>query len=619
MKITDIQSPAFLKDLSITECNQLSADIRQFLIESISKTGGHLSSNLGVVELTIAMHKVFNSPEDRIIFDVGHQSYVHKILTGRASNFPTLRQYKGLSGFQKRNESSHDTWEAGHSSTALSAALGKAIARDLNQENYQVIPVVGDGALASGMSLEALNQIGAEKRNLVIIFNDNNMSISQNIGALSKGFSHLRASKPYTSAKQDVKQLLGKNKIGKSVISSIQQIKGKLKDSIIDQGIFSEFHLEYLGPVDGHNLKDLLPVLEAAKNHEGPVVVHVITKKGKGYLPCEQDIYGKWHGVSPFDIQSGLPLTQLPPQMLSWSEVISETLCRLAKDNSDIIALTPAMICGSKLSKFFAAYPTRSFDCGIAEDHAATLAAGLASEGKRPFLSVYSSFLQRCYDQVNHDIGRMSLPVVVGVDRAGLVGEDGDTHHGVFDITILKSIPNLILCQPKDGTEAQHMLGTGFNQNQPFVIRYPRGAAQYIPVQQIEPIEIGSWTIENDVENPALTICAYGPEVDKIASKIKVNNLPVKVINCRFFKPLDTQCLMQLAQEKNPVIVYETDVLEGGLASSILEWACDNNTVLNIHRIGIADEFIPHGSMGQLRKHAKIDIDTLFNKVQSLL
>ncbi len=619
MKVTEIQNPSFLKDMKIEECVELANDIREFLIENISKTGGHLSSNLGVVELTIALHKTFETPTDKFIFDVGHQSYVHKILTGRAKDFHTLRQYRGMSGFQKREESAYDCWEAGHSSTALSAALGMSVSRDLESDKYQVVPIVGDGSIISGMSLEALNQIGAEKRNMVIIFNDNNMSISHPIGSLSKGFSRLRVSKSYTTIKKDMKDFLNKNQFGKSVLSSMRNVKDILKDSVIDQGIFAELDLEYLGPVDGHNFKDLIPILETAKKHDGPVVVHVITKKGKGYGPCEKDTQGKWHGVGPFNVKTGETLATVPANMLSWSEVISETICRLAKTNKDIVAITPAMICGSKLSKFFAAYPSRSFDCGIAEDHAATFAAGLAASGKRPFLSVYSSFSQRCYDQINHDIGRMDLPVVIGIDRAGLVGEDGDTHHGVFDITMLKSIPNLILCQPKDGLEAQQLLATGFNQNHPFIIRYPRGATMYSPMNSFQFIEIGSWSIAHQFENKKLVVCTYGPDVDKIVQKVRVNQLPVEVINCRFFKPLDENMMNQLVQNQIPVLVYETDMLEGGLGTSLLEWVSDKKSSLEIHRIGIKDEFIPHGSMNKIREHAEIDTDTLFEKIQSLL
>ncbi|MEG0169675.1 MAG: 1-deoxy-D-xylulose-5-phosphate synthase [Anaerorhabdus sp.] len=619
MDIKEIQNPLFLKDMSIKECNSLANDIRAFLIDSVSKTGGHLSSNLGVVELTIALHKVFNSPEDKILFDVGHQSYIHKILTGRAKDFSTLRQYKGISGFQKREESEYDCWEAGHSSTVLSAALGMAVARDLDNSNYFVVPVVGDGSIVSGMSLEALNQIGSENKNMIIIFNDNNMSISQNVGALTNGFSKLRTSKPYTSFKTDMKSILKKNEAGKTLLAGMSAIKDKLKDSVVESGLFGEFGLEYLGPVDGHNMKDLIHILEAAKQHEGPVVVHVLTRKGKGYKPCENDKLGSWHGVGPFDVLTGKSLSSTPQGKLSWSEIISETLCRIAKTNEDIVAITPAMITGSKLEKFFAAYPTRSFDCGIAEEHATTFAAGLAITGKRPFLCIYSSFLQRAYDQINHDICRMDLPVVIGIDRAGLVGEDGATHHGVFDISMLKSIPNLIICQPKDGDEAQQLLVAAFAQKHPLAIRYPRGSECYSPISSADPIKIGTWTKFNESDITRCIVMTYGPEVDKVLTKICSNGLPVEVVNCRFFKPIDEEMLLKIASSKLPIIVYETDMLEGGLATSILEWGCDHNVQIKLHRIGIHDEYIPHGSLNQIRKDAGVDIETLFDKIDELI
>ncbi|SJZ90320.1 1-deoxy-D-xylulose-5-phosphate synthase [Anaerorhabdus furcosa] len=619
MDINKIQNPLFLKDLTIKECNTLANDIRSFLIDSVSKTGGHLSSNLGVVELTIALHKVFNSPEDKILFDVGHQSYIHKILTGRAKDFKTLRQYKGISGFQKREESDYDCWEAGHSSTVLSAALGMAVARDLEHKTYNVIPVVGDGSIVSGMSLEALNQIGSENKNMIIIFNDNNMSISQNVGALTNGFSKLRTSKPYTSFKTDVKSILKKNEAGKTLLAGMSAIKDKLKDSVVESGLFGEFGLEYLGPVDGHNIKDLIHILEAAKKHDGPVVVHVLTRKGKGYKPCENDKLGSWHGVGPFDVLTGKSLSSTPVGKLTWSEILSETLCRIAKTNEDVVAITPAMITGSKLEKFFAAFPTRSFDCGIAEEHATTFAAGLAIAGKRPYLCIYSSFLQRAYDQINHDICRMDLPVVIGIDRAGLVGEDGSTHHGVFDISMLKSIPNLILCQPKDGDEAQQLLVSAFMQNHPLAIRYPRGTEVYKPITTLEEIKMGSWTRFNTSDRTKCIVMTYGPEVDKVLTKIKSNDLPVEVINCRFFKPIDEDMLRQITNEKCPIVTYETDMLEGGLATSILEWACDHHLQLNLSRIGIQDEYITHGSLNQIRKEAGIDIETLFEKIDKLI
>ena len=497
MDIKLIKNPKFLKEASVKECQVLGEQIREFLINSISKTGGHLASNLGVVELTIALHKAFNSPVDKIFFDVGHQCYTHKILTGRANEFNKLRQYNGLSGYQKFEESEHDVWEAGHSSTSLSAALGMAIARDLNNEKYHVVPIIGDGALGSGMALEALNNIGSEKRNMIIVFNDNNMSISNNVGAMTKGFARLRTEKRYNSLKQEMKTALNKTDVGKNVLNGLRGIRNIVKEQVVDAGIFGEFDIDYLGPVDGHNIRDLINAFEVAKNHEGPIVIHVLTKKGKGYKFCEEDSVGKWHGVGPFNIATGKPLVGNEGKLISWSQVISDALYELAKEDEDILVLTPAMIAGSKLEKFFAKYPERSFDCGIAEEHAVTLSAALALSNKKPFLSIYSSFLQRGYDQLNHDVCRMNLPVVFGIDRAGIVGEDGDTHHGVFDISFMRSLPNIIMSQPKDAKEANNLLYTAFNQKQPFSIRIPRGSTESNN-DKFEKIEIGSWSIFND-------------------------------------------------------------------------------------------------------------------------
>ncbi|MCI5774855.1 MAG: 1-deoxy-D-xylulose-5-phosphate synthase [Erysipelotrichaceae bacterium] len=618
MNIKEINDPKFLKDLNYQQLNDLALDIRSFLIDSISKTGGHLASNLGVVELTIALHRVFDSPKDKIFFDVGHQSYVHKILTGRAAQFDKLRQYQGLSGFQKRSESVHDVWEAGHSSTSLSAALGMCIARDLDGKDFCVVPVIGDGALSSGMSLEALNEIGEEKRRCVIIFNDNNMSISQNVGALSRSFTHLRSDKSYNQIKENMKRSLSRNDVGKVVLSGLTNFKDHFKESVIDFGIFKQFDIEYLGPINGHNLKELIPALETAKKHDGPIVVHVMTKKGKGYLPCEDDIDGVWHGIGPFNPATGRFLNSTPANCKSWSAIIADDVLRLADQDENILCLTPAMIAGSKLEKFFAKYPFRSFDCGIAEEHAATFAASLALSGKRPFLAIYSSFLQRCYDQINHDICRMDLPVVIGIDRAGLVGNDGDTHHGVFDIGILRPLPNIILSQPKDAQEASDLLYTAFHNDHPFAIRYPRGSINYEPTT-MHKITIGTWTKHGNINDHEIIVLTYGDDVDKIAHKVGVNQLKVMVVNCRFFKPLDEAMLKELAQEKKKILIYETDMLAGGLSSAILEYACDNHLDMDIERIGIADNYVGFGANSLLRKEQKIDLNTLFTRINALL
>lgn len=619
MNIYDINGPEDIKHLSIDELETLCNDIRTFLVDNVSKTGGHLSSNLGVVELSVSLHYLFHSPKDKLIFDVGHQSYIHKILTGRAPQFSTLRQYKGLSGFQKRYESEHDVWEAGHSSTSLSAALGMAVARDLNHENYHVIPVIGDGSLSSGMSMEALNQIGYEKKNMIIIFNDNNMSISKNVGAMDATFTRMRTSKPYIALKEDISSSLSTSKLGKTVLNNLRSFKNSVKDNVVDTSIFGEFDLEYIGPVDGHDVKALLKILKVAKKHKGPIVVHVITKKGKGYSFAEEDVLGEWHGVPQFDAKSGVFLSKTPMGHASWSEVMSESLLHLAKTNKDIVAITPAMVGGSKLSKFFDTYPERSFDCGIAEEHATTFAASLANCGKRPFISMYSSFLQRAYDQINHDIARMDVPVVIGIDRAGLVGEDGETHHGVFDISILRSLPNIILTQPKDAIEAQNLLYTAFQQPHPFAIRYPRGNVPFTPLDSLEMIPIGSWTTWSYAKKSKVIVIAYGSDVDKIISKAKVNARPITVVNARFFKPLDETMMQEIITSKLPVIIYETDTLTGGLSSAILEYANDHNCKKHFERIGIANHFVEHGSLPILRKSEHIDMNSLFDSISKCL
>ncbi len=619
IKIHDIDNPEFLKNLSIEELKQLSKDIRSFLIENVSKTGGHLSSNLGVVELSIALHTLFDFKEDKIIFDVGHQSYVHKILTGRAKDFPHLRQLHGLCGFQKMSESEYDVWEAGHAGTSLSAALGMVIARDYAKEKHSVVAVIGDGAIPNGMSFEALNHIGEIKSNLIVILNDNNMSISQNVGALSHTIARLRNSKPYVSVKHDMKEVLNKNIIGSTMLKGMRVVKDSIKRSVVRPSIFTDMGLEYFGPVDGHNFHELFNALSSAKEHDGPVLVHVITTKGKGFTLSENDRNGRWHGVNQFDPDTGNNLGELPINHLSWSEIYSETLIRLAKLDPKIMVLTPAMCQGSKLEKFFALYPNRSLDCGIAEEHAATLAASLALSGLKPFLSIYSTFLQRSYDQINHDIARMESPVVIGIDRSGLVGEDGPTHHGVFDVGILRPLPNMIIAQAKDANEAQDLLYTAFALRRPYAIRYPRGSAVYHENENFNIIETGTWTILGDLNVAKVIVLAYGPDVDKIKDKADSNSLEIAVINARFFKPLDDNILNKLVALNKPVIVYETDMLSGGLGTAVLEWLNQNKSSLIINRIGIKDHFVTHGSLPELRKYENIDINSLFSLIKSLI
>ena len=613
MDVTNIKSPEDIRALSVPQLEELAQDIRQFLIESLSHTGGHLSGNLGVVELSLALHKVFHSPQDKFIFDVGHQSYVHKILTGRGREFNTLRRKDGLCGYQKRSESPHDSWEAGHSSTSLSAALGMAAARDIKGEYYEVIPIIGDGALTGGMAFEALNDIGAQQRKVIIIFNDNNMSISRNHSGIEKGLTRWRTSELYRSLKKDIKQSLGD---APNLMHSLQNVRDALKQEMIHAPLFQSFNLDYLGPVDGHNISDLIQALETAKEHDGPIVVHVITQKGRGYKPAEQDRTGVWHGVGPFNPETGRFYARLPEDHKSWSEIISLTLLDLAKTNPDLAVITPAMAQGSKLYPFAEAYPQRFFDCGIAEQHAVTMAGGMAAAGIRPFVSIYSSFAQRAYDQLSHDVARMQLPVVFGIDRAGLVGDDGETHQGIYDIAFMRTIPGIILSQPKDAKEAQNLLYSAFaQQEKPWAIRYPRGNALWQKNAQYDRIEPGTWTHEV-IGRGGQTVIAYGPDVDAIAALARSNNLDLDVVNARFFRPLDENMLAEIFAGKQPVTVYETDTKTGGLSSAILEWMNEHDIEQELDIVGLEEGFVPHGSIKALRHLEHISLEDLFERLE---
>lgn len=619
MDLKEIESPAFLKSMSIDELNELAEEIRRFLIHSISKTGGHLASNLGVVDLTIALHYVFDSPRDKIFFDVGHQCYTHKILTGRADKFSSLRQYHGLSGFQKRKESEHDVWEAGHSSTSLSAALGMAVARDLDHDDYNIVPVIGDGAMSSGMALEALNQIGSEHRKMIIIFNDNNMSISRNVGALSHTFSKLRTSNSYIGIKNSLRKNLKTTPMGENLYKGLVSMRDSIKEQIVDQGIFGEYGVDYIGPVDGHNIHDMIHVLKAVKSHDGPIVVHVITKKGKGYAPCENDRIGSWHGVGPFNPSTGKPLHDTPAGYLPWAKVMTEQLIREADENEDVLAITPAMANGSKLNDFFAKYPKRSFDTGIAEEHAATFAASLALSGKRPYLVVYSSFLQRCYDQINHDIARMDVPVVIGVDHAGLVGGDGETHHGIYDVGLLTGLPNMIVSHPCNANETMDMMHTAFAQNHPFAIRFSKAVIPYDASYQAKEIEVGTWVKYHHSPENRVAVLTYGEAVETVIEKVTSNDLPVTVINCRFFKPLDKNMIDWLSENRIKCITYESDSLIHGLGSLILEYTNSKNIPISLHRIGIGDVYVQQGSERLLRRELHMDMNTLMDEIEKEL
>ncbi len=622
MDLLKIKDPSFLKELSINELEKLSEEVRKFLIHKLSKTGGHIGPNLGVVELTIALHRSFDSPKDKFIWDVGHQSYVHKILTGRASQFDTLRQYKGLSGFPKMAESEHDVWETGHSSTSLSAAMGMAIARDIKKEHHYVVPVIGDGALTGGMALEALNHIGHEKKNMIVILNDNEMSIAPNVGALHNVLGRLRTAGKYQWAKDELEALMKRiPAVGGKIAATAEKIKDSLKYLLVSGVFFEELGFTYLGPVDGHSYEALFEHLAYAKKMDGPILLHVITKKGKGYQPAENDRTGNWHGTGPYKIETGdfLKPVNTPP---AWSKLVSETVRRVAREDERIVAITPAMPVGSKLEGFASEFPDRMFDVGIAEQHAATVAAGLATQNMKPFFAIYSTFLQRAYDQVVHDICRQNLNVFFGIDRAGLVGADGETHHGVFDIAFLRHLPNMVIMMPKDENEGQHMVYTGLTYNDgPIALRFPRGNGIGVPLdEELQAIPIGSWEVlKEGHEAVILTFGTTIPMALKAAAMLEKQGCSVGVVNARFIKPLDEELLISLLQLNIPIVTVEEGVLQGGFGSAVLEFAHEHEFYHSeIHRMGIPDRFIEHGGVNELLEEIGLTSEEIVKKISAI-
>lgn len=616
MEIKKIENPQFLKQLNIDELNQLSQDIRDFLIENISKTGGHFSSNLGIVELTVALHYVFDSPKDKFLFDVGHQAYVHKILTGRAPMFNKLKKYGGMCGFQNRHESIHDPWEAGHSSTTISGATGLAIARDLKKENFEVISIIGDAALMSGESLEALNFLGGIDTKVIVILNDNNMSISRNVGGLSNFLSDVRMSYKYNQAKSNYTEILSQSAFGQKIFDVTKRVKDKVKRKILLDTPFSQFDLDYIGPVDGHNIEELIRALETVKNLDHSVVLHVLTKKGKGYEPAEKDRSGVYHSVGAFDIVKGIQPV-LDKEKHSWSQSVSDHVEYLMNKHDDICVITPAMITGSCLQKIFKNYPDRSFDVGIAEEHAMTLAAGLSQGKEFPFLSVYSSFFQRAYDQLNHDIARMNLPCLIGIDRAGLVGGDGATHHGVFDIGLIAPIPGVIIMAPKDEEEAQKMINTAYqNKDHPYVMRYSKNKVIDTHQHTDETIKVGQWELIKEMEDAAINVVTYGDNVLAVLKMAETDHLPINIINARFIKPIDKDMLERMSDK--PIIVYETDLMNGSLGSIMSLYYEKNHINVDMSFIGIDDHYVTFGDNESLYKQEHISLNDLKNKIEEI-
>ena len=619
MEVTKIKNPKFLKKLKINELEELSNDIRKYIIDSVSKTGGHLSSNLGVVDLTIALHKVFDTPKDKIIFDVSHQCYTHKILTGRVNEFDKLRQLNGLSGFQKREESIYDSYEAGHSSTSLSAALGMALARDKQNKKNNVIAVIGDGSMGNGLAYEALNHIGSTKTKLIIILNDNEMSISKNVGALHNNLDKIRSNNNYNNAKDKTKNILSHIPfIGNKISNGIKRIKSSIKKLYLKDGyLFEELGLNYYGPINGHDYKELITYLELAKKEKEPVLIHVITEKGKGYKPCENDSLGLWHGVGPFEIETG-NFIKKKDDKITWSEVISNHLIELTKKNKDLVVITPAMAGGSKLLKYKEMYPNNFIDAGIAEEHALVLANGMSIEGLIPFISIYSTFLQRGYDQVIHDIARMNTHVIIGIDRAGIVGEDGETHQGIYDLTFLLPIPNLIISTPKDSIEAGNILYTAMLSKRPFAIRYSKEKLNY-EKENYKIIPIGSW--ETICEGKDAVLITYGSLLEK-AKKIKQNlskQIDLSIINARYQKPIDTKLFDKLLKQYKNIFIYEETTYINSLGSYLVNYANINNYKGKINIFAIKDEFIKQGKREEVLKLLELDEKTITSKIKKII
>ncbi len=603
-----VDTPGDVKALDEHQLDQLAEEIRQELTGTLRRVGGHLGSNLGIVELTIALHRVFDSPRDRIVFDVGHQCYVHKLFTGRKGRFETIRQFDGLSGFCSRDESEHDSFGAGHASTSISAALGMAIARDLIHEDNAVIAVIGDGALTGGMAYEALNHAGNLGTRLIVILNDNEMSISPNVGAISKYLNKIRTDERYFHVKEDVQALLSKLPLGSEMLRLSRHVKKGVKEFWIPPStMWEEMGFLYMGPIDGHNVHECIDALELARMVKGPTLLHAITSKGKGDAAAEGDPV-KLHSVSGGSKPKGGTGTKV----LTYPQAFARSLMREAARDERIVAITPAMLEGSGLVEFAEQYPERTFDVGIAEQHSVTFAAGLAAAGMRPVVAVYSTFLQRAYDQVIHDVCIQQLPVVFAIDRAGLVGEDGRTHHGMFDVSYLRCIPNLVLAAPKDEGELARLLHTGLLHDGPFAFRYPRGNGAGVELpEHPEPITIGSSELLREGHDAALL--ALGTMVApclEVAERLQARGIDVAVLNARFVKPLDEQVILGLARTTGSLFTVEEQVVSGGFGSAVLELLARYPEVeAQVTCHGLDDQFVEHGSVPLLRNLKGLSVD----------
>lgn len=605
-----INSPEDLKKLKISHLKALAEEIRSYIIEVVSKNGGHLAPNLGVVELTLALHYVFNSPKDKIIWDVGHQCYTHKIITGRRDQFPTLRKYNGLAGFPKRSESPHDILDTGHSSTSISAALGLVTALRMKGEEGKVIAVIGDGSITAGLAFEGLNNAGYRKEDLIVILNDNEMCISPSVGALSSFVSKRLTGNLARFIKREIEKMAHKFPGGESVISLLKKGEDIFKMAITPGALFTALNFEYIGPVDGHDLETLIEILENIKRMKGPILFHVITKKGKGYPYAEKDPE-IFHGVGPFEIKTGKILKS--DEAPSYTEVFGKTILRLAEMEPKIVAITAAMRLGTGLKAFSEKYPDRFFDVGICEQHAVTFATGLALGGYIPICAIYSTFLQRAYDQIIHDVALNNVKVIFAIDRGGLVGEDGPTHHGSFDLSYLRLIPNLTIMAPKDENELQHMLYSALKYPGPVAIRYPRSAGEGVELDwKFKEIPLGKAELIKDGKD--LTIIAIGNLVYqalKAAEDLEKENISIAVINARFIKPLDEDLILDFAKKTGKIITIEENTLIGGFGSAVCELLADRNIPVKIKRIGLPDKFIEHGDLKTLKRKYGLTSETL--------
>lgn len=614
MYIEKIKSSSDLKKMDLTSKKKLASEIREYILDVVSKNGGHLASNLGVVELTIALESVFDVSRDKIVWDVGHQCYTHKIINGRYEEFKTLRKFKGLSGFPKTSESLTDAFNTGHSSTSISAAMGFAKARDIRHKKNHVVAVIGDGALTGGMAMEALNHVGSSNTNMIVVLNDNEMSISKNIGGINKLLTRLRSKKNYTRSNQ-----LGRNVVlripvvGGLFVKLVSKLKTSVKNVIIPGMYFEEIGFRYLGPVDGHDINTLEKLLSRAKELDGPILIHVLTKKGKGYSIAE-DNPDKFHGVSAFDLETGKSLSQ---KKKDYSKVFGDKLVNMAKKNKKIVAITAAMKDGTGFGEFAAKYPERFFDVGIAEGHALTFAAGLAREGLIPFVSIYSSFYQRAYDQIIHDICLQELPVVMCVDRAGIVGNDGETHQGLYDMAFFRLIPNLTIMAPKDFSELEEMMEFAVNLEKPVVIRYPRGGESGVKFTS-KPLKYGKSEVVRKGND--LSIIAIGNKVSRameVAELLDNDGISSEVINCRFLKPLDTRTIGDSLKKTAKCIVIEDGTVIGGLSSAITELILEKRLDVDFSSYAYPDKFIKHGSVEELEKQNKVDAKSIFRDVKN--